>query len=158
MTDSAPKQDRPDYVWRTRVSPEGPRRASVYARKHSFLVGAPLDFDQEGDTVSALEYLLGALGADVLNGFRAEAERRRLPLDQVEVKVEGRLDNPLTYLNVVGETGHPGLSHASVMVYASSPAPEQSLREAWAESLDRSPLVCTLRPSVALALDLRIVP
>jgi hypothetical protein len=127
-------------------------------RKHSFVVGPPLDFDQEADAVSGIEYVLGALGSDVLNGFRAEAKRRRLLLDRAEATVEGRLDNPLTHLNVIGETGHPGLSEASVKVYASTPDPEARVREAWADSLERSPLVRTLRGSVDLTLELVLVP
>jgi uncharacterized OsmC-like protein len=121
------------------------------------LVGPPLDFDPESDAVSAVEYLLGALGADVLNGFRAEAKRRRLPLDDAEATVDGRLDNPLTHLRVVGEHGHPGLASASVKVYATSSAAEQALLEAWDESLERSPLVRTLRTSVDLKTELEVV-
>lgn len=149
--------DRPDFVWRARVSADAHAKASVFVRKHSFVVGRPLDFDAEADSVSAVEYLLGALGADVLNGFRAEAKRRRLRVDRAEATVEGRLDNPLTHLRVVGEQGHPGLSSASVKVYASSPDAEEAVREAWTDSLERSPLVRTLRPTVALKLDLQIV-
>jgi uncharacterized OsmC-like protein len=149
--------DRPDFVWRARVSADAPASASVFVRKHSFVVGRPLDFDAEADSVSAVEHLLGALGADVLNGFRAEAKRRRITVDRAEATVEGRLDNPLTHLRVVGETGHPGLREAHVKVYVSSPAAEDAVREAWTDSLERSPLVRTLRPTVALELELQIV-
>lgn len=150
--------EEPDFVWRARVTVESPGRATVFARRHSFVVGPPLGFDEQADTVSAVEYLLGALGADVLNGFRAEAKRRRLRLDRSEAAVEGRLDNPLTHLSVVGETGHPGLSEASVRVYASSLDPESSLRDAWSDALERSPLVRTLRAAAELRLELQIVP
>jgi len=154
---SSTRIDRPDFVWRARISGDAPAKASVFVRKHSFVVGRPLDFDAEADAVSAVEHLLGALGADVLNGFRAEAPRRRLRVDRAEATVEGRLDNPLTHLRVVGETGHPGLAGAHVKVYASSPDPEDAVREAWTDSLDRSPLVRTLGPTVELKLELQIV-
>jgi len=157
LTDNTPRPDRQDFVWRLRVSAEAPPSASVHARSHSFRVGRPVEFDADAGTVSAVEYLLGALAADVLNGFRTEAKRRRIRLDGAEATVEGRLDNPLTHLRVVGETGHPGLSSASVKVYASSLDPEDELRAAWTDSLERSPLVRTLRPTVDLHLDLRIV-
>lgn len=158
MTDTSTHLDRPDFVWRARVSAESAERASVYARTHTFVVGAPLDFDEEAGAVSALEYVLGALGADVLNGFRAEAKRRRLRIDQVEATVEGRLDNPLTYLGVLGEYGHPGIRTARVKVYVSSPDPEGAVRAAWSHSLERSPLACTLRPTVELTLELELLP
>lgn len=153
--DNSPEQ--PDFVWRSRVSAEAPGRATAYVRKHSFGVGKPLDFDADSDTISALEYLLGALGADLVNGFRAEAKRQRVGLDRVEATVEGRLDNPLTHLNVVGESGHPGLAEASVKVYASSFDPEESVQQVWTDALERSPLVHTLRGSVELTLELQVV-
>ena len=158
MTDADKRLDRPDFVWRARIAADAPGRASVYIRRNSFLVGPPLAFDQEAETVNALEYLLGALGADVLNGFRAEAKRRRVRLDHAEATVEGRLDNPLTHLKVVGEVGHPGLTEATVKVYASSPDAEEAVREAWTDALERSPLVRTLRSSVNLTLELQVVP
>jgi len=157
LKDQTTQPDRQDFVWRARLSADVPGRASVYARRHSFVVGRPLDFDADAEAVSAVEYLLGALAADVLNGFRAEAKRRRLHLDRAEATVEGRLDNPLTHLKVVGESGHPGLSSAVVKVYASSLDPEDALEAAWADSLERSPLVRTLRPTVDLTLDLQVV-
>lgn len=148
---------KPDFVWTARVTAEARDRASVYARRHRFDVGRPLDFDAESESVSALEYVLGALGADVLNGLRAAARRRHLDLDGAEATVEGRLDNPLVHLGVVGEDGHPGIAEARVKVYASSPDPEEAVRAAWADALERSPLVHTLQGCVDLSLELHVV-
>jgi uncharacterized OsmC-like protein len=146
-----------EFTWTTRVTAESRARAAVHARRHRFTVGAPVEFDPQADAVSALEYLLGALGADLVNGLQAIAARRRLRLDALEATVEGRLDNPLVYLAVVGEEGHPGLVAARVKVYASSPDPEARVREAWAETLDRSPIARTLRGCVDLSLELHLV-
>ncbi|HET9949584.1 MAG TPA: OsmC family protein, partial [Longimicrobiales bacterium] len=131
--------------------------AAAHVRRHTFTVGRAVEFDPEAPDVSALEYLLGALGADVLAGLRAAAKRRRLRVDAAEAAVEGRLDNPLAHLGVVGEHGHAGLARADVRVYVSTPDPEPAMRAAWAEALERSPLVRTLRASVALALELHVV-
>ena len=132
-------------------------RADVYARRHRFTAGKPLEFDADGDAVSALEYLLGALGADLVVGLQAVARRRRVHLGRVEAAVEGELDNPLTHLAVVGETGHPGLARANVKVYVNSLDPEAAVRAAWEETLERSPLVRTLGASVRLDLTLQIL-
>ncbi|HEX5498887.1 MAG TPA: hypothetical protein VFX03_06665, partial [Thermomicrobiales bacterium] len=92
-------------------------RATAYVRQHRFAVGAPAHFDERYDAVSAVEYVLAAIGGDLVNGFRRVARRRRLPIDDVEAVVAGRLANPLAYLGVVGETGSPGLGRVSVRVY-----------------------------------------
>lgn len=149
--------NKPDFVWTARVTAEEHDRASVYVRRHRFDVGKPLDFDAESHSVSALEYTLGALGADVLNGLRRAARRRRLHLDRAEATVEGRLDNPLAHLGVVGEEGHPGIDEVRVKVYASSLDSDESVREAWDEALERSPLVRTLQGAVELSLELHLV-
>lgn len=151
------KADKPDFVWTARVTAQAGDRASVYVRRHRFDVGEPLEFDAESDSVSALEYALGALGADVLNGLRRAARRRRLHLDRAEATVEGRLDNPLVHLGVVGEEGHPGIEEVRVKVYASSLDSDEAVRDAWAEALERSPLVRTLRGAVELSLELNVV-
>ena len=146
-----------DFTWKARVTPETGERAAVYVRRHRFVAGRPLDFDEESETVSPLEYLLGALGADLLVGLQAVAKRRRVQLDHAEATVEGRLDNPLMHLAVVGEEGHPGLVWAEVKMYASSLDSEESIREAWAETLERSPIARTLRGAVDLSLQLHVV-
>ncbi len=148
---------QPDFVWKARVAADSPGRADVFVRRHRFVAGRPLEFDPESETVSPLEYLLGALGADLLIGLQVVAKRRRLHIDRIEATVEGRVDNPLAHLAVVGETGHPGLSRARVKVYASSLDPEESIRSAWAETLERSPIVHTLRGAVELSLELEVV-
>jgi uncharacterized OsmC-like protein len=151
------RSNAPVHAWRVRVTSAARDRAEVHARRHRFTVGRPLEFDADAETVSALEYLLGALGADLVNGLLAVARRRRVDIERVEAAVEAHLDNPLTHLAVVGETGHPGLSHAAVKVYVSTSDPEGAVRAAWDEALERSPLVRTLRGSVELDLTLQLV-
>lgn len=158
MSDSNSTHHPAALAWKVRVTSRARHRADVHVRRHRFVVGKPVEFDSDADSVSAVEYLLGALGADLVNGLLAVANRRRIALDRVEATVEGRLDNPLTHLAVEGETGHPGLAHAAVKVYVSSSAAEDTVRGAWEEALLRSPLVRTLRPTVDLDLTLQWVP
>jgi hypothetical protein len=57
------------HRWNVRVTATGKDTASVFARRHQFTVGAPVHFDEEYGQVSALEYALGAVGAELLNGL-----------------------------------------------------------------------------------------
>jgi len=108
------------YTWTLRVSTACKDRATVFVRQHQFPVGAPVQFDAAYDAITALEYVLGAMGADVVNGFRALARKRRVEVDHVEAVVQSEINNPLTYLGVVGERGHLGLEQVSVKVYVAS--------------------------------------
>lgn len=156
MTVSNERSNELDFVWRARVTCAAPHRADVHVRRHHFVVGKPVEFDVASEAVSAIEYLLGALGADLVNGMRAVARRRRVAIDRIEAAVEGSLDNPLTHLSVIGETGHAGLARASVKMYVSSLDSESEVRAAWNETIERSPIVRTLRDAVKLELILNL--
>lgn len=157
MTESSDPSRQLALAWNARVTSGARDRAVVHVRRHRFTVGKPVEFDADADTVSAVEYVLGALGADLVNGLLAVARRHRVDVERVEATVEGRIDNPLTHLAVVGETGHPGLTRATVKVYVSSLDPEENVRRAWEETLERSPLVRTLRDAMELDLTLQVV-
>ncbi|HEY7493363.1 MAG TPA: OsmC family protein [Candidatus Tectomicrobia bacterium] len=145
------------YTWTLRVSTTGKDRATVFVRQHQFIVGAPVQFDEAYNAISALEYVLGAIGADVANGLQSLARKRRVEIEQVEVVVQGELNNPLTYLGVIGESGHPGLEKVRVRVYAASIAAEEEVWPVWQEMLEKSPLVRTLQSAMQFELSLQIV-
>lgn len=141
-----------EHRWSVRVAAGPGDGAIAYARKASFTLGAPMAFDEEYPRTTALEHLLAAVGADLVAGLRLAAGRRRIELDHVEAVVEGTLENPLVYLGVVGEKGHPGLESIGVKVYADTLASEEDVRGAWEETLARSPMVHTFRLEPELKL------
>jgi hypothetical protein len=144
-----------DFVWEVRVAASGPAAASVYVRQHRFEVGEPVSFDREDGSVSALEHVLGAIGADLVTGFWKRAKRRRLEVDSVEAVVEGRLENPLVFLGVVGETGEPRMESVRVRVWVSTPRPAAEVEAVWREALAASPLATTFRRALDLELSLK---
>ena len=147
-----------EHEWTVRVSSTELGASTVFVRKHQFVVGAPVSFDEEARRVSALEYLLGALGADLVNGLVALARERRVDVDHAEAVVIGHLGDPLAYLGVVGAGGHPGLARASIKIYASSSDDEEGVRRLWQEVLRRSPLLQTLLPVAPIVVELTVTP
>jgi OsmC-like protein len=144
------------YTWTLRVSANEPGQATVFTRQHQFRVGAPVHFDRAYASVSALEYVLGAIGAGLVNGLQILGRKRRVAIEQVEAFVEGELNNPLTYLGVVGETGHPGLEKVRVRVYVASSEAETTIHRLWHEMLATSPLVHTFQAAIRFDLTLRV--
>ena len=128
----------------------------VMVRRHQFAVGRPLDFDDESAHVAAIEYALGALGAEIVSGLRVFAKRRRVELDEVEAVVDGEVEHPLTYLEVVGESGQPALSGVSIKVYVASPRDEETLRQLWHETLARLPLLRTFSHAMKCSIELTL--
>ncbi len=144
-----------NYVWTARVRGDGDNRATVYARKHFFIVCRQASFAESDPHPSAVEYLLGALGGDLINGFAAGAARRGIGIYALEASVSGRLNNPLMLLGVVGETGHPGFEAIDATLYVSADADDEDLEAVWHETMARSPLVNTLRRCVTLSLEMK---
>jgi hypothetical protein len=155
-TGSAGREHDAAHRFTVRVSATGKDAATVFVRKHQFVVGAPVSFDEVYERVSSLEYVLGAIGAELVNGFLSLARRRRLTIDHAEAVVHGEMSSPLFYLGVVGATGHAGLECVTIKVYVSALEDDSDVRRVWEELLERSPLVCTLRPVVRFDLGLKV--
>lgn len=136
-----------------RVTAPDPDVARVSVGRRQFSIGRPLEFDEASPRVAAIEYALGAVGGEVVNGLRVFADRRRLAIDAVEAVVTGELENGLTYLEVVGEEGQPRIARIHVKVFVAS-GDAAATRALFAHVLDRLPLVCTLRAALALTIEL----
>jgi hypothetical protein len=136
-----------------RVTAPDPGVARVSVGRRQFSIGRPLEFDDASLRVSALEYALGAVGGEIVNGLRAFAERRRLTIDAIEAVVTGELTGGLTYLEVIGEEGQPAIARIHVKVFTASPDAE-AIRALFDHVLARLPLVCTLRAALTLTTEL----
>ena len=140
-----------------RVTATARASARVLTGRRQFSIGRPVEFDEASAHVSALEYALGAVGGEIVNGLREFARRRRIELDAIEALVSGDLEHALTYLEVVGETRPPRLVRIAVKVFVSG-ADEAAMRALFPELLDRLPLTCTLRAAVGVTTELILTP
>ena len=70
-----------DYNWTVRVERVREQEVKVYSRNNAFVVGRQASFREADPHPSAVEYLLGALGGDLLNGFQVQAARQRVAVD-----------------------------------------------------------------------------
>lgn len=137
-----------------RVTAPGRADARVSVGRRQFSIGRPVEFDDASPYVAALEYALGAVGGEVVNGLREFARRRRMPIDAVEALVTGELQDGLAYLEVIGETGRPRISRIAVKVFVAS-VDDRATQALFDEMIERLPLVSTLRE--ALDLDVELV-
>ena len=145
-----------DYRWQERVRGVEGGKAKVFARNHSFEVGQPASFDVKDEAPSAVEYVLGALGACLVNGFRIHASRRGIQIENAELALNGRIDNILVFLGVE-KAGHPGLSAIEATLYVQANADEETLQSLWDETLLRSPVMNTLTRNVHVSARLQVI-
>lgn len=143
------------HKWTLRVRWVANQEATVYARNNAFTVGRPASFAQTDTHPSAVEYLMGALGSDLTNGFGALASQRGVVIDALEMTLSGHLENPLVYLGVIGEEGDPGFAEITGTFYVSADADEDALRDIWQTTLERSPVANTLKHGVTISIELK---
>ena len=146
------------HRWTLRVRAGDAGTATVITRKHRFEAGGSAEFDEESPRISALEYALGALGADLAAGFAGHARRAGAVVDQVEAVVQGELNDPLAAAGVVGAKGHPGIERIGITVYLSSLESPARLLELWEESVRASPLLHTFRTACTVEIKVTVVP
>lgn len=145
-----------DYEWAARVRWVGEMNATVYARNNAFSVGSPASFRERDANPSAVEMLLGALGGDLINGMGGIAKQRGIVIDAMEMALSGTLADVLVIVGVIGETGEPHFSEITGTLYVSSDTDERELRDAWEETLRRSPIANTLKYAAAISIELRV--
>ncbi len=164
MSNQGESRALPDaYSWKARVrwrggevGDAGIATSTAYVRNNAFQINQAASFRPTDPQPDAVEYLLGALGGDLLAGFAAVAKRAGVELDALEASVSGQLNNPLVYLGVIGESGHAGFETIECKIYVRAEADELTLARIWQEVQRRSPLLNTLQRGVELKLELKI--
>jgi hypothetical protein len=151
------KSNLTEHGWTVRVRWTDDKEAKVYSGKHMFSVGKQASFTEEEARTTAVEYLLGALGGDLVSGFQRQAAKRGVVIDDEECIVTGRLGNPLVFQGVVGEVGRPGFDSIGVTLYVGADSDEATLMDVWRTTLATSPMVSTLERCVKLSLDIRLM-
>lgn len=142
------------HQWSVRVRTDSTPEITATARNHSWRLGEPISFSDKDPLPTSLEIAVSALAADVIGTLRRLCKLRRIEFDQAELAFNIHLENPLTYIGVVGEEGSPAIERIQGVLYVSS-GDEDEVQATWPDALARSPLYQTL--TKAAALDLRLV-
>ncbi len=155
--DTVLKQDleqAKNYVWRARVRGRGGMEAQVFVRNHSFVAGQPASFDTADRAISAVEYLLGSLGACLAVGFQWRASQQGVLVNNLEVALQARAQDILVYLGLQ-DVGNPGLTDVRAIVYVDADAETEILEKLLAETVRRSPVTQTFEHAVSFTAELR---
>ena len=117
-----------------------------------------MSFDVEHQATTALEYLLGTVGAEVAGTLRLVAKRRRVEIEDIEVLVHGRLADPMVFLRAVGsEEGDASIEAIEAKAFVSSLDDEERVAAVWREALAIAPVLNTLRKGTRLKLTMEQV-
>lgn len=126
----------------------------VFARSASAEFGVPFSFDRAEPALTGAENLLGLLSADIVGLFSQVAKQRRLSVDRIEVIAKAELDGSLKYLGVIGAEGTPSYQSFRLKVFIDSPEPVGELEAAWQETVERAPLINTLKRASQVEVEM----
>lgn len=143
-----------NFVWRARVRGRGGMAAEVFVRNHSFTVGQPASFDTADRAISAVEYVLGSLGACLAVGFQWRASQKGIAVHNLEVALQARAQDILVYLGLQ-DAGNPGLTDVRAIVHVDADADAEALAELLAETVRRSPVTQTFQNAGTFHAEIR---
>ena len=154
--DATADQQARDYRWQCRVRWSEGLQCKVYCRNHAWDVGQPASFDVQDAAPSAVEYVLGALGACLAMGFQVHASRRGIQVEALEIALSGQIDNIFVFLGVESG-GHSGFRAITGTLYVRADAEEETLQQIWRQTLAVSPVTNTLARPVTLDIAMQQV-
>ena len=149
------KQEAKSFEWRARARSVGHQHSKIYARNFSFDIGQPASFEEKDSYPSAIEYLLGAVAGSLTTGFASDCSRAGLEVDDIEISISARLHNILAHLGV--EDGDPSFETIEMKCFVSTFEDEDTVKKIWVGTVNRSPLVATLKKGMNLEISLAIV-
>jgi len=151
VTDS-PQRGQRTYVNRAVLS-DG-TRCTVEEKDHAFVtdVGRGLGGSDEWPTPGTL--LRSALSSCVAIGIQLWAARREIPVDHIEVTLEG--DSDARGILGLSDTVSPGFTGLRVRIEVRSPAPAASVEAAIADSLRYSPIWDAVGNAQTITHDIRV--
>ena len=144
------------YEWSVRARGEKDLTVKIHSRNHTFIAGQPADFSPKVNAPSAIDYLLASLASCLTVGYKAQASRKNIEIDHVELSLKGGLENVLFHMELE-EEGSPKIKQIVGTFYVSSPESEAVLEELWNHTLVRSPIYQTLNQVSRIDIKLSIV-
>ncbi|MDT7887672.1 MAG: OsmC family protein [Desulfurococcales archaeon] len=128
----------------------------AYVRNHSFILSEPSELGGPDTSPNAVEYVLSALGACYATGFVLNATKRGVRIRNLEIALEGEIDNILVFLGLSNQ-GHPGYKRIIAKAYIDAEADEKTVREIWEETVRTSPVGNTLARQVEIVPEAKVV-
>ncbi|MBI3988306.1 MAG: OsmC family protein, partial [candidate division NC10 bacterium] len=105
-------------------------KMKVYTRDHVYIVDEPHRLASTDEAPTAVEYVVGALGACLATGFILNATMHGIEIYNMEVALEGEMENILMFFGL-SEEGHPGFKEISAKLYVTADADREVLEELW---------------------------
>jgi uncharacterized OsmC-like protein len=130
-------------LWRVRLRWLGGFKTRAYMRRHSIDIDEPADLAGIDTAQNAVETLLASLGACIATTFILFATSKGIKIENLELAIEGQLDNVLVFLGLEKE-GNPGFKSIEILAYIRTEAEQKVIEDLFIEAMKSSPVFNTL--------------
>lgn len=141
--------------WSARVKWEGGFKSQAYVGNHTFLLDEPSTLAGINAAPNAVEYVLAALGGCYIVGFVLNATKKGIKVNDLEVALEGDLDNILNFFGL-SDKGHPGYRDIRAKLFVRTSADRSVVQDIWKTAIATSPVSNTLSRSVNVIPEITI--
>lgn len=148
-----PEKAEPLNRWTTRVKWLGGFRNEVYAENNIIRSDEPDRLAGTGTGLNPAQLLLASVGTCLSVGYAANATARGIKIDDLEIELEGQIDNILTFFGL-SKQGHPGYKDVKVRVFLKSGAPPEAIKELHEYTVQSSPFCNTVARKVNLTTEI----
>jgi uncharacterized OsmC-like protein len=142
--------------WNARVKWQGGFKSQAYVGDHTFIIDEPSTLAGVNSGPNAVQYLLASLGGCYIVGFVLNATKKGVKVTNLEVALEGELNNVLTFFGL-SEAGHPGYEEIRAKLYARTNADRKVVEEIWKQTVATSPVSNTLTRNVRVIPEIMLL-
>jgi uncharacterized OsmC-like protein len=129
----------------------------IVTNKTVFEMDRQVSFDSEQVMVSAAEYFLGSLAGSILLTILEHARREHRVIEEIEGRLRGSIENPLTLLGVKGYHQAPAIGAIQMDIYLCADLDEEELQPFCQQALERSPVYNSLRDCLNIVIRIKPV-
>ena len=141
--------------WSARVKWLGGFKSQAYVGDLAFVMDEPSILAGVNTAPNSVQYVVSALGGCYIVGFVLNATKKGVKVNDLEVALEGELDNILNFFGL-SDKGHPGYREIKAKLFARTNADRNIVEEIWKDTIATSPVSNTLRRNVTVVPEISI--
>jgi hypothetical protein len=133
------------------------KTVKVFTGRNACEMDAQVSFDSAHVMVSAAGYFLGSLVGGMMLAILEHARREHLVIEEIEAKLRGCVEHPLSLLGVRGYEQTPTLTGLQVDFYIYAEVEEEALQAFCLQALERSLVYTSVKTSLPITMRFKLL-
>ncbi|MCI5674736.1 MAG: hypothetical protein MR314_01015 [Ezakiella sp.] len=133
------------------------KNVHIYTANSSFVVDSSISFDSEAENISAINYFMGSLLSSIMLMSVKKAKKRDVIIEEIEGKIEFKLNNPLNALDVRGYYENSYIDYIDIKIYYYADGDEESNNLLLTQLLDENPIYNLIKKTTSLMVNFDLV-